>query len=96
MRTNELSTITDRHRGMIEDILGEIVDERERQNKKWDTSNWGNWNPPSGNKLGILVEEVGEVATALIDNEPIENLRAELIQVAAVAMQWVEHIDSLS
>ncbi|KAA1217237.1 hypothetical protein H2653_11085 [Vibrio cholerae] len=39
----------------------------------------------------ILGEEVGEVSKAILENDP--NLRNELIQVAAVAMQWVECID---
>lgn len=79
---------------MIEGILSDIVEERQRQNDQWDTSSWGTWTPETGKKLGILTEELGEVATAYIEDEPLENLRAELIQVAAVAMQWVEHIDN--
>lgn len=47
---------------------------------------------PLGEKLAILVEEVGEVAKALtydhINLEDMENLKKELDQVAAVAMMW--------
>lgn len=42
--------------------------------------------------LPILVEEVGEVASALT-YEGEQNLRAELIDVLAVASAWVESID---
>jgi hypothetical protein len=38
----------------------------------------------------ILVEEVGEVGTAMQEKS---NLREELVQVAAVALQWIEDID---
>ena len=43
----------------------------------------------AGQKLAILVEEVGEVARAICDRDP-EHMREELIQVAAVAVAWVE------
>jgi hypothetical protein len=38
----------------------------------------------------IFVEEVGEVGTAMQEKS---NLREELVQVAAVALQWIEDID---
>ena len=50
-------------------------------------------------KLAVLSEEVGEVARALLELMRLANdthgmdLRAELIQVAAVAVAWVESID---
>ena len=40
--------------------------------------------------LDILIEEVSE---ALAEEDP-EKLRAELVQVAAVAVQWIEAIDT--
>ncbi|EIU48432.1 hypothetical protein [Mycobacteroides abscessus] len=44
----------------------------------------------------ILLEEFAEAieaaALAAIDKGPIENLRTELIQVAAVAVQWAEKL----
>ena len=43
----------------------------------------------AGQKLAILVEEVGEVARAICDRDP-EHMREELVQVAAVAVAWVE------
>lgn len=44
--------------------------------------------------LAVLTEEVGEVARALLDCESPERLRAELVQVAAVAVAWAEAIDT--
>lgn len=47
-----------------------------------------------GAKLAILVEEVGEVATATSRGDAVE-LRAELIQVAAMAAAWIESLDRI-
>ncbi|NBW23500.1 MAG: hypothetical protein EBR82_87720 [Caulobacteraceae bacterium] len=44
---------------------------------------------PAASKFAILVEEVGEVARAINDGDP-EHMREELVQVAAVAVAWVE------
>lgn len=44
--------------------------------------------------LPILTEEVGEVARA-IQNGAGRNLIEELVQVAAVAMAWIEGLQSL-
>lgn len=41
--------------------------------------------------LAILMEEVGELAQALLDGDQ-KNLEVELVQVAAVAVAWGEHI----
>jgi len=83
-------------------VLEDIAKERNRQDDKWgvqehDMLYW----------LGILMEEVGEVAkaiietpkgktypTPLIDAEKwMDEIRDELIQVAAVAAAAVENID---
>lgn len=64
--------------------------ERERQDMKWGSQRHLHddvWNR-------ILGEEVGEVAKALNEQEPIENLRAELVQVAAVCVAWIEALDT--
>lgn len=51
-------------------------------------------------KLAVLVEEVGEVARAVMENARLANdvhgaeLRKELIQVAAVAAAWVVGLDA--
>jgi hypothetical protein len=43
-------------------------------------------------RLAALTEEIGEVARAVHDDT--DNLIVELIQVAAVAVAWVEHESS--
>jgi hypothetical protein len=42
----------------------------------------------------VLGEEFGEVARALLEGEGDAHLRAELVQVAAVAVAWIEAIDA--
>lgn len=74
-------------------VLGEVVAERERQNDKWGVQNHDN-----GWWTAILVEEVGEAAQAALQARfggryTEDDLRMELVQVAAVAVQWVECID---
>ena len=69
-------------------LLGIIV-EREKQDQKWGADRaltYYQWLP-------ILAEEVGEVARAMLEREPNERLREELVQVAAVAVAWMEAID---
>lgn len=76
-------------------ILADILQERERQRAKWGDE------IPRDNFLWttILTEEVGEVARAAHDitfaDATIDNLREELIQVAAVAVRWLESLDKL-
>jgi hypothetical protein len=48
----------------------------------------------NGERLAILVEEVGDVARALTLNDDKTGLEVELIQVAAVAASWVEALNT--
>lgn len=41
-------------------------------------------------KLAALIEEVGEVAMAINDDASGDLLQTELVQVAAVAVAWLE------
>ncbi len=45
-----------------------------------------------GDCMLVLMEEVGEVARAVLDKEGKGALREELIQVAAVAVSWAERL----
>ena len=77
-------------------IYADMQSERSRQDAKWGIQRHkhGTWQL-------ILSEEVGEVAQAalaeMFDKNRTEKqrgeLRSELIQVAAVAVAWIEHID---
>lgn len=76
-----------------------VIEERQRQDAKWGQQNhyptvW----------LGILGEEFGELCQAVnetwFDNGPeerkkggYENMRAEAVQVAAVAIAFIESLD---
>jgi NTP pyrophosphatase (non-canonical NTP hydrolase) len=68
-------------------ILLEVAGERGSQLRKWGVQRHTDavW-------LAILHEETGEAARAILEADE-ENMRAELIQVAAVAVAWVEDID---
>ena len=68
-------------------ILFCIRAEREAQDNKWGTEQ------PKDTKdfPAILMEEVGEIAKATLDHD-VQNLKEELIQVAAVCVKWLERI----
>lgn len=65
------------------EIINEIIDERKYQDETHDF--------PEHLRMAILAEEVGEVAAAL-QNGNTDYLIEELVQVAAVAMRWIEHL----
>ena len=76
------------------EIFTDIDLERDRQNDAWGEQHypWSEW-------LAVLGEEYGEVCQEVADltfrrNDDPARLRTELIQLAAVAVQIVEHIDS--
>ena len=71
-------------------IFAEIRKERQRQDERWpyghDDLNWS----------AILIEETGETAREVLCGGRVARayeLRQELIQVAAVAVAWLEDID---
>lgn len=69
--------------------------ERSRQAAKWaGVHEWGQGNCSSTNvpaivKAAVLTEETGEVVRAVLDLDD-DNLIDELVQVAAVAIAWLE------
>ena len=67
--------------------IGAVVGERRAQDRKWGEQNHGPlvW-------LAVLSEEVGEASEAILKNDP-DAFRAEMIQVAAVALAIVECAD---
>lgn len=67
-------------------VIELIIEERKRQDEKWGKSDHSNfvWN-------AILNKEVGEVAHEVLNELPY-SLREEVVQVAAVAMAWLEAI----
>lgn len=70
--------------------LIEVTQERARQTRKWGEQNHDNerW-------LAILAEEFGEIAKEVVEGDEEQQL-PELIQLAAVAVAWIECIDRRS
>lgn len=81
-------------------VMQDVIEERTRQNLKWGVQNHEpcRW-------ISILTEEVGEAAQAANDmlEKPAssnaelwgqeQEYRAELVQVAAVAIAMIENLD---
>ena len=70
------------------DVLGQVINERERQDEKW-----GEQNHTPDKWILILSEEVGEAAKALLEGDA--NYRSEMIQIAAVAIAATESFDRM-
>ena len=68
-------------------LVAEVLGETGRQ-----IDQWGVQSHPAEHWLGILMEEVGEVARACIELDE-DAMRKELIQVAAICMSWLDNID---
>lgn len=73
-----------------ESIKYHVEVEMERQ-RQFDI--WGNQHRSKEQWLAILVEEVGEVAKAILEKDD-PNYREELIQVAATVITTLEDLDS--
>jgi NTP pyrophosphatase (non-canonical NTP hydrolase) len=78
------------------DVFGVMLKirlERKRQDEKW-----GEQNHPDNIWYLILAEEMGELAKALLPEASGKdgNAHKELIEVAAVAVAWLEAIDRRS
>lgn len=72
----------------MRDPLRDILEERAKQDAKWGNQYF---RTPSG-WLAILGEEYGEVCEAVLEDWS-GGYRAELVQVAAVAMAAIESYD---
>ncbi len=66
-------------------IINRILRERARQDKlhTWDADT---------NKMAVLAEELGEVAAAMQGQGILQD---ELVQLAAVAIRWLEYEQSI-
>lgn len=83
--------------------LGDVYTERVRQEQLRESGKFpwtcANKTPSHGDKLAVLLEEVGEVARAIVETFGVADarnvsLRHELIHVAAVAVAWAESIQA--
>lgn len=84
---------------MIRPRVYALIDaERARQAAKWAGPHaWGAGDCSSSHvadivKAAVLTEEAGEVARAVLDHAP-SALKTELVQVAAVAVAWLEALE---
>jgi len=79
----------------LEHVLADIREERRRQELLFKAGkipfNCADPNVDEGQKLPVLVEELGEVAKAIQDVD-YDQVRIELIQLAAVATAWAESL----
>jgi len=83
-----------------ESVLNEVAKERTRQEMLKVEGRFrhtlADRGMDDGEKLAAICEEVGEVGRALLGNRMLVqdggDLRKELIQVAALAVAWVESI----
>ena len=88
-------------------VLAEILDERDRQEHLKAAGRFvgtcADHELTNAEKLAVLVEEVGEVARALLSQpdrqlarDQLSNrecLRTELVHVATVAVAWIESLN---
>jgi NTP pyrophosphatase (non-canonical NTP hydrolase) len=70
---------------MNAETIEKIRKERERQVAKWGSGQFRS--VPDERVLAVLVEEVGELAKAILEMSSIEE---EIIHVAAVAAGWLD------
>jgi len=79
---------------LSKNLIAAIESERDNQREKWGGAHaWGRGDCSSREvsnevKSAVLNEECGEVARAVLENKS-ESLKAELVQVAAVACAWL-------
>jgi NTP pyrophosphatase (non-canonical NTP hydrolase) len=83
-------------------IYEDISEERARQERLREEGRFketcASATMPDLTRLAVLAEEFGEVARAVLEQEDAndkhgKDLRKELVQVAAVAVAWIEGLD---
>jgi hypothetical protein len=86
---------------VVEDGIWTVIQaERRRQRDKWSGPHaWGagdcsSPDVPAPVKAAVLAEECGEAARAALEQND-DQLRKELVQVAAVAVAWLEALSQL-
>jgi NTP pyrophosphatase (non-canonical NTP hydrolase) len=89
------SLLKEARRSIFEDVDGECAEQEE----KWGV-NAKRAEQPASLWYIVLAEEVGEAARVICDAwnalnpEQLEALRDELVQIAAVAVSWIQALDS--
>ena len=78
--------------GPPSELAGEVLTAVRKERKAQDAK-WGEQNHDLTTWLTILTEEVGEFAEAILENRAGKEVRAEVIQIAAVAVAIAEFLD---
>lgn len=73
----------------VDDILAEVARAEQKHPKFYDK--------PKSHRMNVLGEEYGEACQALVqydeDGKPLDRVRTELIQTAAVCIRFLESLD---
>lgn len=85
--------ITPEYGNAVAQVLGECVRQIKLKDEGRFTFTCADPEMTHPERLAVLVEEVGEVARAILEGADRSNLRTELIQAAAVCVSWVVAID---
>jgi len=76
----------------IEAIIGEVLDELARAETKYQT-----WPTDLIHQVAIMQEESGEAIRAALNHvyhgEPLEDVRAELVQTAAMCLRCLKNLE---
>jgi len=86
--SNEKTAIPTAHQALRDKVFDLINAERDRQDAKWGRKD-GKWPSTNHTKMTVLTEEVGEIAKSILDGDA-QGMIDELVQVAAVAVAWLE------
>lgn len=81
---------------LLEEVLEDVRQERAYQDERWPIQSEGDVSPEKW--LAIITEEVGEFATEVNDQTfqdgfYLDNMRHELIQIAASAIRACQNLD---
>jgi NTP pyrophosphatase (non-canonical NTP hydrolase) len=86
-----MSNVAMLRRRSTQAALKDVLTERARQ-----LDRWGEQTKSACQWLAVLGEEFGEVCLAINDVEGLDRIREELVQVAAVAVAWIEDVDNFT
>jgi NTP pyrophosphatase (non-canonical NTP hydrolase) len=75
-------------------VIEEIAQQRARNHARWGDLSIENRPPDYAGWLPTLGEEFGEICRALtLEDGDRAQLRSELVDLAAVALMWIDSID---
>jgi hypothetical protein len=83
----------DRLRAQVTPTVAQIFHQRGRNHERWGDLSIEKRPPDYAGWLPTLGEEFGEVCETLVAEGSRSQLRAELIDLAAVALMWLDSID---